>query len=153
MLIAEAFAGFKVNRINLEKVPLLTDNQPTTYDELDEFYLVLAPISDNNPFGYMFSPDVRPLWGYYFSVVVKTWNEREKSPLQLEYVPVSPKSKSKKDFGEIRITNANLSLIQQYASDIKCLVSETNEKTIQSIRDSDGISSKIDKINNESFGD
>ncbi len=61
MLKAEAFQGFKVKGINLNKVPLLTDNQPTTYDNLNEFYLVLGPVSDNNPFGYKFSPDVRPL--------------------------------------------------------------------------------------------
>lgn len=142
MLKAEAFQGFKVKGINLNKVPLLTDNQPTTYDERNEFYLVLGPVRDNNPFGYKFSPDVRPLWGYYFSVVVETWNKREKSPLRLEYTPSS-------DYGEIRVSNANLSLIQQYAPDIKCLVDETNKETIRSIRDRDDIRSKID----ESFRD
>lgn len=150
MLHESAFTGFKITGINPNKLPFPRSNPPA---QDNDFYLVLGPIGNYDAFGNKFDKEVYALWGYSFSLAVTPRYERGDAIPKLEYIPDKPKRIRKGDCGEIRVSDANLSSIGQYASEIKRLVDDANEGTRALINARNRTRTEIDIINKESFRD
>ena len=130
------FQGFKIKGIDCSRLPLPVGNQPPQYTR---FYLLLEPM------GAYANPEIQALWGYSFSVVVETWNNTGQSLPRLEFVPVED------HYGEIYASDTELQFIQHYIPEIKRMVVEANQKTLQLINERNYIRSEIALINSESF--